>query len=64
MNCKICGAKNIQMSMGGPDICGRCDCGLKPNGERLDYTETMKIAQNYQQNNIPYCQGVFEPQSN
>lgn len=26
MNCKLCGAKDIQPSFGGVDICGTCDC--------------------------------------
>ena len=25
MDCKLCGDKNIQASMGGPDICPACD---------------------------------------
>ncbi len=26
MDCKICGAKGISPSYGGPDVCGACDC--------------------------------------
>lgn len=26
MSCRLCGAKNISLSLGGPDICPACDC--------------------------------------
>lgn len=43
MDCKICGAKNIGPSMGGPDICGACDCGMWPDGRKWSFREYALI---------------------
>jgi hypothetical protein len=28
--CVVCGEKNYPLSLGGPDICPACDCGMLP----------------------------------
>lgn len=53
MNCKICGAKDIQPSFGGMDICGRCDCGFHPDGTRWSFKETVEIGNNVRNGIFP-----------
>src|SRR3972149_5497794 len=62
MKCNICGETYTSPSFGGPGVCPRCDCGIKPNGEKLNYEESLKIALNYKKGILPYGKGVFELQ--
>jgi len=43
MDCRICGAKDVEPSMGGSDVCPSCDCGHWPDGRQWTFEETMAM---------------------
>lgn len=56
MKCNVCGENYTSPSLGGAGICPRCDCGIKPNGEKLTLEEAQTVARRYKQGKIPYLQ--------
>ena len=54
MKCNICGENYTEPSFGGDGVCGRCDCGIKPNGENLTTDESLRIAERYKKGLVPY----------
>ena len=39
--CIMCG-DSTEGSMDGPYICGRCDCGIRPDGKRFTYSDSRR----------------------
>ncbi len=55
MKCNVCGREYTSPSLGGPGICGSCDCGVNPfTGEHYDIYDSAFIAQRMQKNTTPY----------
>lgn len=42
--CRVCGLPVPAPSMGGPDLCPACDCGVYRDGTPWDFKETMNPA--------------------
>ena len=45
--CIVCGATNYPLSMGGPNICPPCDCGISPKVTKLKIQLNEKISENF-----------------
>jgi len=54
MKCNVCGENYNSPSLGGAGICGRCDCGIAPDGHKLSFEEAMGISNRYRTGQIPY----------
>ena len=53
-HCHTCGKDFVGLSFGGPNVCSRCDCGIKPNGEKWSYEELKIILARFQQGITPH----------
>ncbi len=52
--CHTCGQDFVGLSFGGPEVCSRCDCGIKPNGEKWTYEEAKIISDRFQKGITPH----------